>query len=186
MPETTSSRTIFVDRDGTIIEDTIFSTDPAKLAALPGVVKGLARLQQAGCKLVIITNQSGVARGKFTEGELQDFHRHLEAWFAEHGVRFAGIYYCPHYPEGEAGEYVAICNCRKPAPGMLLKATEELNLDLSASWMIGDRPADIEAGRAAGCRTIRVVTGEPPAPDDPAPEFTASDFSAAVEHILQS
>jgi len=110
-------------------------------------------------------------------------------WFAERGVRFDGIYYCPHYPEGAAAEYVATCDCRKPAPGMLLKAARELDIDLSRSWMVGDRgsdigASDIGAGRAASCRTIRLLAGRSPEPDDPSADFTAADLVAAVEHIL--
>jgi len=177
-------KAVFLDRDNTIIEDAEYSADPSVLAPLPGVADALKRLRRAGWKLIIVTNQSGIARGLFTEEALQSFHRHMLQWFAKRGVRFDGLYYCPHYPQGEAEEYVKTCDCRKPAPGMLLKAARELDIDLSRSWMVGDRPTDIGAGRAASCRTIRVLTGQSPEPDEPAADFTAADLVAAVDQIL--
>ena len=175
-----------MDRDGTIMEDMEYSTDPAALAVFPDVVKALNRLQRLGYKLVIVTNQSGVARGIFTEASLQAFHACLAAWFHERGVRFDGIYYCPHYPEGKVRQYVKTCDCRKPAPGMLLRAAADLNIALTRSWMIGDRPADVGAGHAAGCRTIRLLTGEKPLPGDPTPDCTLPTFAAAADHIASA
>ena len=181
-----SATAVFLDRDSTLIEDMRYSVAPAKLAPLPGVVSALSRLGKAGHKLVIITNQSGVARGTFSEEALTAFHGHMLAWFEERGVHFAGLYYCPHYPEGPPSKYVMECDCRKPAPGMILKAARELDIDMNRSWMVGDRSPDIAAGRAAGCRTIRILTGEPPAPGDPEPDFTAPDLAAAADYILNA
>lgn len=178
-------KAIFLDRDNTVIADTCFSTDPDALAPLPGAIQALKRLAAAGWKLVIITNQSGVARGHFTEPDLVAFHAHLLDSFKRRGITFHGLYYCPHYSEGACEEYVKPCACRKPAPGLLLQAARELHLDLPRSWMIGDRPADIAAGKAASCRTIRVLTGPPPQPGDPAPDFTAPDLAAAAQYILE-
>jgi len=175
---------VFLDRDFTIIEDTEYSTDVARLAPLPGVVEALKELKRSGYRLVIVTNQSGVARGTFTEEALRDFHRRMLDMFAGLGVSFDGLYYCPHFTEGEAKQYVRECDCRKPAPGLLLRAAEELGLDLERSWMVGDRPSDVGAGHAAGCRTIRVLTGHQPEPGDPEPDATVPDLAAAVRYIL--
>jgi len=177
-------KAVFLDRDCTVIEDMEFSTDPARIKALPGALEGLRRIQDAGYTLVIITNQSGVARGFFTEAELQTFHDALRAWLDDRGVRIAGIYYCPHYPEGKLPEYSFVCECRKPAPGMILRAAEELGLDLKRSWMVGDRDCDTAAGRKAGCRTILVETAAELQPGNPKPDFRAKDLQAAADVIL--
>lgn len=177
-------RAVFLDRDGTVIEDMVFSVDPAGIRALPGALEAMRRLLNAGYLLVIITNQSGVARGLFSEQDLQAFHNHLKTWFGEQGVEVADIYYCPHYPDGEVEPYAIECECRKPEPAMLLRAAREHGIDLAQSWMIGDRPADVGTGRAAGCRTIRVLTGPPPVEGDPEPDFIADNLAAAAEIVL--
>ena len=186
MPEKPARKAVFLDRDCTVIEDMTFSTDPARIRALPGAIEGMLRLQETGYTLVIITNQSGVARGYFTEAELQAFHEALRSWIAERGVRVAGVYYCPHYPEGKLPEYSFVCECRKPAPGMILRAAEELGLDLPRSWMVGDRDCDTAAGRNAGCRTVLVETAPEPQPGNPKPDFRVKDLQAAADVILNS
>jgi histidinol-phosphate phosphatase family protein len=176
-------KAVFLDRDRTVIENMEFSCDPEKLKPLPGTVDGLRRLQQAGYPLVIITNQSGVARGIFDEAQLQEFHEHMLLWFAARGIRIAAVHYCPHYAEGLVPRYAVKCDCRKPQPGMLLRAARELGVDLKQSWMVGDRPADIGAGRTAGCRTIR-VGHEEWTESDPRPDFETPDVAGAAEIIL--
>lgn len=180
-----ASPAVFLDRDNTIIKDAVYSVDPNGFSPLPGAVGALKRLISAGYRIVVITNQSGVARGVFTEEALIEFHEYLRDWFAREGAPLDGVYYCPHYTEGTATGYVTECDCRKPAPGMLLRAAEELHLDLSRSWMVGDRPADVAAGKAAGCRTIRVLTGPAPVPEDPEPDFLADNLPAAADMILR-
>lgn len=174
---------VFLDRDGTIIEDTVFSVDPARLKALPGTVEGMRRLQEAGYLLVIITNQSGVARGLFDEAGLSAFHQQMVRWFAEQGIRIAAVYYCPHYPTGEVAKYAVDCDCRKPAPGMLLRAAKEHGIDLARSWMIGDRDADAGVGRAAGCRTIRVHRSDQA---EVQADFEVEDVAQAAEIVLRN
>jgi D-glycero-D-manno-heptose 1,7-bisphosphate phosphatase len=136
-------RALFLDRDGTLIVDVGYPRDPALVQPLPSAIDMLRELQ-ATHALVIISNQSGIARGLITEDELQAVHARVADVFAEGGVTFAGAYYCRHAPD-------AGCPCRKPAPGLLLDAARDLDLDLARSIMIGDRPSDVEAGRAAGC-----------------------------------
>ena len=186
MPETPSRRAVFLDRDGTIIEDLEYCVDVERLRPLPGAVRALRKLQEAGYLLIVVTNQSGVARGLFKEEELREFHRVMLDVFGKHGVRFSGILYCPHYAEGKVTPYAVPCDCRKPASGLLLRAAEEHGIDLKLSWMVGDRAEDIGAGRAAGCRTIRVLTGPETPEGDILPDFTAPDISAAAEIILNA
>ncbi len=186
MAEPAGRRAVFLDRDCTVFEDLEYSADIGRLKLLPGAVEGLKRLQEAGYALVIVTNQAGIARGFFTEPELVALHDHMRKWLADQGVRVEGIYSCPHFPEGVVEKYVRPCDCRKPQPGMLLRAAREIGIDLAASWMIGDRPTDIAAGKAAGCRTIRVLSKHPPQPGDPKPDFDARDLVEAADTILES
>ena len=138
---------VFLDRDGTIIEDTGYLSDPRSVRFLPGAPEALARFQKAGYLLVIISNQSGIGRGWITESQYGQVQRRLLEKLAQQEVFLAGSYYCPHSPE-------ANCACRKPRPDLLRQAACELRIDLRRSWMIGDKPSDIDAGAAAGCRTI--------------------------------
>jgi len=185
LPKRASVRAaVFLDRDSTVIEDMEFSVDPARIRALPGAVEGMRRLQEAGYPLVLITNQSGVARGLFTEEGLRAFHDRLRAWLAERGVRIEAVYHCPHYPNGKVPEYTRKCACRKPEPGMILAAARDLGLDLTRSWMIGDRDCDTGAGRNAGCRTILVKTAIAPVELTPRPDFIAEGIAEAAEIIL--
>jgi len=141
------TRALLVDRDGTLIVDVGYPRDPARVAPLPGAIDALRALQRRFA-LVIISNQSGLGRGLIQPAEASAVHDEVVARFAAAGVVFAGAYYCPHAPD-------AGCPCRKPAPGLLLDAARDLCLDLAASVMIGDKPSDTAAGRAAGCRALR-------------------------------
>jgi len=134
------TRALFLDRDGTLIVDVGYPRDPALVEALPGAIDMLLGIQ-ATHALVIISNQSGIARGLITQAEAD---ARVVELFAAEGVTFAGSYYCPHAPD-------AGCRCRKPAPGLLQDAARDLGLELASSIMIGDKPSDVEAGRAAGC-----------------------------------
>ncbi len=145
-------KTVFLDRDGTINREKHHLSDPADLELLTGVGEALSCLQQAGCQLVVITNQSPIGRGMFDEERLGEIHARLAEMLAEHGVTIAGWYWCPHLPD-------AGCECRKPAPGMLNRAASELNVDFSNSWMIGDKVIDGGAGKAVGAKTILLATG---------------------------
>lgn len=141
-----SRRALFLDRDGTLIVDVGYPKDPALVQPLPGAIDALCELQR-DFALVIISNQSGIGRGLIGAEEAAAVHDRVVAVFARGGVHFAGAYYCPHAPD-------AGCRCRKPAPGLLLDAARELDLDLASSVMLGDKPSDLEAGRAAGCAHV--------------------------------
>ena len=185
MPSDVSPRkAVFLDRDATIIEDMEFSVDPAELRPFPEAIDGMRKLQEAGYALVIITNQSGIARGYFDEVALKSVNTLLVAILKEQGIDIEAVYYCPHHAKGVVEEYAVDCECRKPRPGMLLRAAKEYGIDLAASWMVGDRPADVGAGLAAGCRTIRVLTGPAPIADGPASDAIAHNVSEAADIIL--
>jgi D-glycero-D-manno-heptose 1,7-bisphosphate phosphatase len=151
---------VFIDRDGVLIEDVDYLDDPGDIAILPGAAEGIAALNRAGWPVVIVTNQSGVARGLFSAATVELIHDRLLELLEGYGARIAAIYYCPHHPTSGLSGHGLECDCRKPRPGMLHKAAAELGLDLASSWMIGDRLTDLQAGAAAGCRTVLVRTGK--------------------------
>lgn len=142
-------RALFLDRDGVLNVDSGYIGDPDRLEIIPGIVSVLRHAMRLDYALVVVTNQSGIARGYFTEQDYEAVTQHLRILYAEHGVDFAGIYHCPHHPEG-IGSLAVTCPCRKPAPGLLRRAAAELNLDLSASFLIGDKESDSGAAEAAG------------------------------------
>ena len=152
-------RAVFLDKDGTLIENVPYNVDPALIRLAPGVVEGLRALHGSGYQLVVITNQSGVARGYFPEAALAAVKRRLRELLDAHGVPLAGFYYCPHHPDGVVPGYDCACACRKPAPGLLRVAARKQGLDLAQSWFVGDILNDVEAGRRAGCRTILIDSG---------------------------
>lgn len=177
-------KAVFLDRDGTINEEQGYLYRAEECRFLPGVKEAVRRLNAAGYLVVVVTNQSGIARGYYSESDLDKLHRFMEKEFAVAGARIDGWYYCPHHPdfspEGET------CDCRKPLPGMLLVASEELGIDLSSSWMVGDKSADMEAGLAAGCRSILVRTGYGAVEAAVASSgiLAVDDLVAAVDYIL--
>lgn len=173
---------MFLDRDGVLNRDSDdFIKTPDELHVLPGAAEAVARLNAAGYLCIVVTNQSGIARGLFAEADLGPQHAKLRAELAAAGGRLDAIYYCPHAPD-------AGCDCRKPAPGMLQRATREHGIALAESWLVGDRPGDIACGAAAGCRTILVLTGKSPTYDpagfDPRPDYVVPDLAAAADVIV--
>lgn len=158
--ETLTKKSVFLDRDGTINEDPGYLSKIEQFIFLPQALEALKALQEAGFALVVITNQSGIARGYFTVEDLDKVHNHMEELLSQAGIKLGGIYYCPHHPEKGLPEYVQQCSCRKPGIALLQKAAEELNLDLVQSYMVGDKLSDIGAGQQAGCKTVLVLTGE--------------------------
>lgn len=170
----TSGRPVlFLDRDGTLITDVGYPRDPARVEPLPGAIEALAELQRRFA-LVIVSNQSGIGRGLVTEAEARAVHDRVVELFGRGGVSFAGAYYCLHAP-------AARCTCRKPAPGLILDAARELGLDVARSILVGDKPSDVAAGRAAGCRH---VVGFGPV-DGVEPSLRCADWRA-LAHLVRS
>ena len=149
----------FLDRDGVINEEVNYLGSPDRLRLIDGAAAAIRRINQLEIPVVVVTNQAGVARGYFSELDVAKVHAHLDFLLAELGAKVDLYRYCPHYHESELEEYRRSCSCRKPQPGMLLDAADLLGLDPTRSVMVGDRPSDLEAGAAAGCRTILVRTG---------------------------
>ncbi|HEX8199409.1 MAG TPA: HAD family hydrolase [Isosphaeraceae bacterium] len=152
-------RAVFLDKDGTLIEDVPYNVDPGRIRLTRGAEEGLRLLHAAGYALIVISNQSGVARGLFPEEALRAVERRLRGLLEEVGVPLLGFYYCPHHPEGVVPGLAVACGCRKPEPGMILRAAAEHGIELARSWFIGDILDDVEAGRRAGCSTVLIDNG---------------------------
>ncbi len=171
---------IFLDRDGVIIEDVHFCKSPTELHLLPKVA-GALRVLKEYFYIIVVTNQSGIAHGLFTERDLLAIHSELVRQLARDGATLDAIYYCPHLPEGIEPDYRSECQCRKPKPGMLLRARDDWGLDLAASFTIGDSFRDVEADRAAGTNCILI---DPPGSDPRWHGRTARDLAEAAHWIL--
>jgi D-glycero-D-manno-heptose 1,7-bisphosphate phosphatase len=182
MPSPRTRPAVFFDRDNTLIEDPGYLKDPAHVKLVAGAAEATARLRRAGFAAVVVTNQSGVARGLMAESDVAAVNARMKELLAAGGGGLDGVYYCPYLngPEAVRQEYRRDSELRKPLPGMLKLAAEELGLDLSRSWMIGDSSRDIEAGRAAGCRTIFIGPGGQAARAD----AVATNLTAAADRIL--
>jgi D-glycero-D-manno-heptose 1,7-bisphosphate phosphatase len=181
-----SNKAIFLDRDDTLIEDPGYISRPEQVKLLDGVDKTLIELKSMGYKLVVISNQSGVARGLVSEETLDEIHNRLKQLLAEKGAALDRIYYCPCHPDGVIEKYRKDSDWRKPKPGMLLAAAGEMDIDLTQSWMIGNSIRDIEAGLKAGCKTILVnhpSHSEQHKLGEPAPDYRAINIKEAVNII---
>lgn len=173
---------VFLDRDGTIIVDAGYLRRADQVCFLAGAGEALAKIKTHGFALVLISNQSGIGRGLITAAEAELVHQAVVARLAEYGVRLDGVFYCPHTPADQ-------CRCRKPSPEMLRQAAKELDLDLTRSFMIGDKASDIEAGKRAGCRTILLVPGDsesglPFSKDQARTDFVARHWTEVLQHLL--
>lgn len=179
-------RAVFLDRDGTINVEVQYLSRIEDFQFIPGVPWALKRLKEEGFLLVVVTNQSGIGRGLYDEAALHAIHDHMHADLAGFGVSIDACYFCPHHPEHGVGDYRRECTCRKPLPGMLQQAAEELDIDLSRSYMIGDKLADVQAGIGAGCTTLMVLTGYGSEHSEQVPEGIPvyPDLLAAAEAIL--
>jgi D-glycero-D-manno-heptose 1,7-bisphosphate phosphatase len=174
------NRAVFLDRDGTIMEDASYFGDVDRAIIISSAPAALKRLHTAGYRLFVVTNQSGVARGYFTREAIEQIHTFLDDQFAALGVRFDRYYVCPHHPEDH-------CDCRKPKPKFLQEAIHEYRLEPARCFMIGDRPTDIQAGINAGVQTILVLTGagqETLAKGNVSPNYVADDLRTAADWIL--
>lgn len=176
---------VFFDRDGTLIHDPGYLNHPDQVRLLEGAAEMIRDLRALGYKIVIVTNQSAVARGIVTEEMLEKIHARLRALLGLKGASLDGIYYCPYHPDGTVAGYCQESELRKPRPGMLLKAAEELDIDLQRSWMVGDSDRDVEAGRTAGCRTVLISASQSEYgyPDKGRPDHIAVNLREAANII---
>jgi len=172
---------IFLDRDGTIIEDTGYIRRAEDVRLLPEAAEGLRNLQEHGFRLIVVTNQSGLARGIFGIQEMETVKARFCELLEQEGIRLTDYLYCPHHPEGTVEEYRKVCTCRKGAPGMILTGAHRHNIELDNSWMIGDKDDDVQAGFRAGVRTIRIGTGT----GNYNPDYQAKSLLHASRIILQ-
>jgi D-glycero-D-manno-heptose 1,7-bisphosphate phosphatase len=182
-PDEPKHRAVFLDRDGTIIREVNYLTSADQIELLPGAADALHLLREAGLLCVVVTNQSAVARGMLTMAQLDRIHAELRRRLRQQQADVDAIYVCPHLPEGTVPEYAIECDCRKPAPGLLLRAAQDLDIDLHASILIGDSLRDVEAGKRAGCKTILLMSRSDVDPADLAkqpPDHVASSILAAA------
>jgi D-glycero-D-manno-heptose 1,7-bisphosphate phosphatase len=180
-------KAVFLDKDGTIIPDIPYNANSELISLSDGVVEGLQLLQSYGYLLVIVTNQSGVAYGYFGLDELNNVKSAINDMCRKIGIYLDGFYYCPHHPDGTIEYFKVNCDCRKPKPGLILKAAIDMDIDLSSSWMIGDILNDVEAGKKAGCKTILIDNGnetEWEMNEYRSPEYKAKDLAEAARFIL--
>jgi D-glycero-D-manno-heptose 1,7-bisphosphate phosphatase len=180
-------RAVFLDRDGTINVEKDYLYRIEEFEFICGVPEAVRLLNDAGFFVVIVSNQSGVARGYYTEEDVDNLHRFIAAELKKSGAGVDAWYYCPHHPQGK-GSYSLACRCRKPLPGMLIEAAKRHDIDLAASVMVGDKLADIEAGMAAGCRSILVRTGYGAEQESYVPAGTEvyDDLLAAVKALTNA
>jgi len=183
------ARAVFLDRDGTINEEMGYINHLDRFVLLPGVAAAIRNINASGLKAVVVTNQSGAARGYFPAAFIDRVHEKMGRLLSEEGAFLDGIYTCPHQPQSREPE--AGCDCRKPRPGLLLRAAGDLNIDLARSYVVGDRFQDVEMARRAGAQAVLVLTGygkgelEFVGPASPVkPDFVAADLPQAVEWIL--
>jgi D-glycero-D-manno-heptose 1,7-bisphosphate phosphatase len=187
-----SALAVFLDRDGTINEEVGYLSSAKDLRLIPGAVEAIRLLNQHGLKAVVVSNQSGVARGYLSEAQVREINRRLEEVLGEEGAYLDGIYFCPHHPEVGEPPYRVVCDCRKPKAGMLLKAAADLGLDLCCSYVIGDHVSDVVLGKTMGLKSIlllsghgrkemqRISSGEAMPPD-----AVCTDLREAVQWVLR-
>jgi len=172
-------KAVFLDRDGVIVADKGYHYKLSDFELLSDVPKAIKKLNDSGYFVVIITNQSGIGRGYFTEEDFENFNNHLLAELKKSNAHVGAIYYCPHHPTDGIGRYRKNCDCRKPGFGMFLQAAKEHSIDLSDSWMVGDNISDMIAGNSAGCRCIFIGSTKPVEA-----ESCARNLNEAVDYIL--
>ena len=185
------ARAVFLDRDGTINTEVGYLNHPDQLELIPRSALAIKLLNEAGFKTVVITNQAGIAKGFLQEDLLPEIHQRLSLLLDKEGARLDGFYYCPHHPEASLEQYRIDCQCRKPLPGMVLQAVRELDVDITRSYVIGDKSCDIALAHNVGAKAIMVLTGYGPVELNrhreaqlALPHFTAADLYDAVQLIL--
>lgn len=176
---------VFVDRDNTLIEDPGYISDPDQVVLLAGTAKAIARLRDGGYPVVVVTNQSGIARGLLTEVTLVQIHQRMQSLLQADGADVDAIYYCPYFdgPEAVVEAYRRDSDLRKPKPGLFHMAAREMNIDLASSWMVGDSERDIEAGQAAGCKTV-LISQKAGKDGATAAEYVVADLLSATDVVL--
>ena len=182
---------VFLDRDGTLIHDVGFLSRPGQVRFFPWTLDALRAFNRAGLKVVVVSNQSGVARGYFDLEAVDRVHRHIDAQLAAAGVRIDAYYYCPHHPQGTVAAFAQACACRKPARGLVDRAAADLGVDPGRSFVVGDRWVDVRLARAVGGRGLLVRTGEGEAesaapPDDVSADAIVSNLIEATGWILRA
>jgi len=182
-------RAVFLDRDGVLNEDRGHVSRPRDFAWLPGVMHALRALQRARWRLVVVTNQPGIALGLYGPAEYDNLGGWMQSELAAHGVTLDGLYHCPHLPDAPLAAWRRRCDCRKPAPGLLRRAARDLEIDLASSVMVGDQPSDIRAGRAAGVAAcIRIADAIDRAScdiADPPADYTCNGLAQAARWLLE-
>jgi D-glycero-D-manno-heptose 1,7-bisphosphate phosphatase len=181
---------VFVDRDGTLIEEVGYLDRVERLALYPWTTDALRALNRAGLKIVLVSNQSGIARGFFTEAVVDEVHRHMAALLSEGGAHIDAYYYCPHHPDGKVPAFACACDCRKPKRGLVDRAVREFGIDPARSFVVGDRWLDVGLARTIGGRGILVRTGygateEPHPPEGLSADAVADNFAGAASWILR-
>lgn len=182
------NKAIFIDKDGTLIPDIPYNVNPSLITLANTAIPALKLLQKQNYLLIVISNQSGVARGYFKEEALQNVSDAISNLLGKEGIRIDGFYYCPHHKDGTVKEYTIDCDCRKPKPGLLLKAIKDFDIDAQQSWMIGDILNDVEAGKAAGCRTVLLKNGNETEwlmNEKRKPNFVVENLLKAAQIIVQ-
>lgn len=179
-------KAIFLDKDGTILNNVPYNVDPRLISFYEGVISGLTLFRNLGFLLIIVSNQSGVAHGYFKEEELIIVKTHIQNLLKKYKLKIDGFYYCPHHPQGVVPEYSMECFCRKPMPGLLINAGKGLDIDFSSSWIIGDTLSDIEAGKKVGTKTMLINNGNETEwvfNKNRFPDFMVDNFKQAADII---
>ncbi len=180
-------KAVFLDRDGTVIEERNYLSDPEQVQLIDGAAEAVRALSEAGYLIVLVSNQSGVARGYFTEEDVQAVNRRVCSEIEKRGAGLDAVYYCPHYEKGSVAEYAVACGCRKPKAGMGIRAAAEHDIDLSESYMIGDKPSDVEFGRNCGMRNAFLVSTGHGAGQETGGGYgiMTKDIGEAAQYILE-
>jgi D-glycero-D-manno-heptose 1,7-bisphosphate phosphatase len=175
-------RAVFLDRDGTIIEEVGYLDRPERVELYPWTIDAVRVLNRAGLAVVLVSNQSGVARGFFTEDVVDAVHQRMADLLAEGGARIDAYYYCPHHPDGKLPQYAQKCDCRKPGRALVDRAVHELGIDPARSFVVGDRWLDVALGRVVGAQSVLVRTGYGASQEDNRPADLAAD--AVVDNLI--